>query len=146
MKIILLQDVKNLGKKGNVCNVSDGYARNFLLPKKLATLADANALNAIKGKEEAVVHRKAVEKEKALALKDKLDGALIEINAKAGGTGKLFGSVTSKEIIEKINSKFSIEIDKKKLQIEDIKQFGQYSGEIKLPHGVIAMINVLVKE
>ena len=98
MKVVLLQDVKGHGKKGELCNVSDGYARNFLFPKKLAVEADNAALNELRNREEAAAHHKQEEIDAANALAAKLDGKTVEIKAKAGAGGKLFGSVTSKEI------------------------------------------------
>lgn len=146
MKVVLLQDVKGHGKKGELCNVSDGYARNFLFPKKLAVEADNAALNELKNREEAAAHHKKEEIAAAQSLADTLNGKEIVIKAKAGSNGKLFGSVTSKEIAAEIKNKLGIEIDKKKMSVADIKNFGEYTAEIKLYQGIVAKITVKVTE
>lgn len=146
MKVVLLADVKGHGKKGELCNVSDGYARNFLFPKKLAVEANATAMNELKNREEAKAHHIAEEKKAAEETAAKLDGKLIEISAKAGASGKLFGAVTAKEIAAEINKKFNIDIDRRKMQVADIKQFGEYTADIKLYNGISAKIQVIVKE
>lgn len=146
MKVVLLQDVKGKGKKGELCNVSDGYARNFLFPKKLAVEADNTALNELKNREESAAHHKKEEIAAAKETAAKLDGKTISITAKAGAGGKLFGSVTSKEIAAEIKAKLGIEIDRKKMNVADIKNFGEYTAEIKLYQGVTAKITVKVSE
>ncbi len=146
MKVVLLQDVKGKGKKGELCNVSDGYARNFLFPKKLAVEADNAALNELKNREEAVAHHKKEELEAAKVTASKLDGKTVTIRAKAGAGGKLFGSVTGKEIAAEIKNSLGIEIDRKKMNVADIKNFGEYTAEIKLHQGVTAKITVKVSE
>ncbi|MBQ3546865.1 MAG: 50S ribosomal protein L9 [Clostridia bacterium] len=146
MKVVLLQDVKGHGKKGELCNVSDGYARNFLFPKKLAVEADNAALNELKNREQAAAHHKQEEINAAKATADALNGKEVVIKAKAGSNGKLFGSVTSKEIAAEIKNKLGIEIDKKKMSVADIKNFGEYTAEIKLYQGIVAKINVKVTE
>ncbi len=146
MKVVLLQDVKGHGKKGELCNVSDGYARNFLFPKKLAVEADNAALNELKNREQAAAHHKQEEINAAKATADALNGKEVVIKAKAGSNGKLFGSVTSKEIAAEIKNKLGIEIDKKKMSVADIKNFGEYTAEIKLYQGITAKINVKVTE
>ena len=146
MKVVLLQDVKGHGKKGELCNVSDGYARNFLFPKKLAVEADNAALNELKNREQAAAHHKQEEINAAKATADALNGKEVVIKAKAGSNGKLFGSVTSKEIAAEIKNKLGIEIDKKKMSVADIKNFGEYTAEIKLYQGIAAKINVKVTE
>ena len=146
MKVVLLQDVKGHGKKGELCNVSDGYARNFLFPKKLAIEADNAALNELKNREQAAAHHKQEEINAAKATAEALNGKEIVIKAKAGSNGKLFGSVTSKEIAAEIKNKLGIEIDKKKMSVADIKNFGEYTAEIKLYQGIVAKINVKVTE
>ena len=146
MKVVLLQDVKGHGKKGELCNVSDGYARNFLFPKKLAVEADNAALNELKNREQAAAHHKQEEINAAKATADALNGKEIVIKAKAGSNGKLFGSVTSKEIAAEIKNKLGIEIDKKKMSVADIKNFGEYTAEIKLYTGITAKITVVVTE
>lgn len=146
MKVVLLADVKGHGKKGELCNVSDGYARNFLFPKKLAVEADNTALNELKTREAAKEHHKQEEIKAAKELAEKLNGKEIVIKAKAGSSGRLFGSVTSKEIAEKIAETLSVTIDKKKMQVADIKNFGEYTAEIKLYQGISAKITVKVTE
>lgn len=146
MKVVLLADVKGHGKKGELCNVSDGYARNFLFPKKLAIEADNTALNELKNREEAAAHHKKQEIEAAKATAAKLEGKTVTIIAKAGTAGRLFGSVTSKEIAAEIKKSLGIEIDKKKMTAPDIKNFGEYTAEIKLYQGITAKINVKVTE
>ncbi len=146
MKVILLQDVKGHGKKGELCNVSDGYARNFLFPKKLAVEAGNAAMNELKNREAAAAHHKKEEIEAATATAKELEGKIITISAKAGSNGKLFGSVTSKEIANEIKNKLGIEIDKKKMNVADIKNFGEYTAEIKLYQGISAKITVKVTE
>lgn len=146
MKVVLLADVKGHGKKGELCNVSDGYARNFLFPKKLAVEANATAMNELKNREESKAHHIAEEKRMAEETAAKLDGKQVEISAKAGASGKLFGAVTAKEIAAEIKNKFGIDIDRRKMQVADIKQFGEYTAEIKLYTGIAAKIQVIVKE
>lgn len=146
MKVILLQDVKGLGKKGELCNASDGYARNFLFPKKLAVEADNTALNDLKNRESAAAHHKQEEIDAATETAKKLDGKSVKIFAKAGSNGKLFGSVTSKEIAAEIKKTLGIEIDRKKMNVADIKNFGEYTAEIKLYKGINAKITVVVTE
>ena len=146
MKVVFLQDVKGQGKKGELCNVSDGYARNFLFPKKLAVEADNAALNELKNREEAAAHHKKEEIAAAQSIADTLNGKEIVVKAKAGSNGKLFGSVTSKEIAAEIKNKLGIEIDRKKMSVADIKNFGEYTAEIKLYQGIAAKITVKVTE
>ena len=146
MKVILLADVKGLGKKGELCNASDGYARNFLFPKKLAIEADSAALNELKNREAAAAHHKKEEINAANETAKKLEGKSVIIKAKAGAGGKLFGSVTSKEIAAEIKNSLGIEIDKKKMSVADIKNFGEYTAEIKLYQGITAKITVKVTE
>ncbi len=146
MKVILLQDVKGHGKKGELCNVSDGYARNFLFPKKLAVEADNTALNELKNREQAAAHHKQEEIKAAKDTAAKLNGKTVTIKAKAGSNGKLFGSVTSKEIASEIAKNIGIEIDRKKMNVADIKNFGEYTAEIKLYTGITAKITVKVTE
>lgn len=146
MKVILTADVKGQGKKGELVNVSDGYARNFLFPKKLAIEADNTAMSELKSRESAAAFHKQEEINAANALKAKLDGKTITIKAKAGGQGKLFGSVTSKEVAAELNKVFATSIDKKKMTMADIKNFGEYSAEVKLYQGISAKITVKVEE
>ncbi|MBQ7726203.1 MAG: 50S ribosomal protein L9 [Clostridia bacterium] len=146
MKVVLLADVKGKGKKGELCQVSDGYARNFLFPKKLAVEADAAAMNELKTKEQAKAHHKQEEIDNANHIAEKLNGQTVVIHAKAGTGGRLFGSVTTKEIASAIQSTYGFEIDRKKMSAGEIKNFGEYSAEIKLYQGISAKITVQVTE
>ena len=146
MKVVLLADVKGKGKKGELCNVSDGYARNFLFPKKLAVEANATAMNELRNREEATAHHIAEEKKAAEALQKLLSGKRVVISAKAGSSGKLFGSVTTKEVAAAVLESFGTTIDRRKMNMADIKQFGEYTAEIKLYNGIVAQITVVVKE
>lgn len=146
MKVVLLADVKGHGKKGELCNVSDGYARNFLFPKKLAVEADNAALNELKNREEAKAHHKQEEINAAKSTAALLDGKTVVIKAKAGSAGRLFGSVTSKEIAAEIQKSLGVEVDRKKMTVADIKNFGEYTAEIKLHQGIIAKVTVSVTE
>lgn len=146
MKVILTADVKGSGKKGEVINVSDGYAKNFLLPKKLAVLADAAAMNDLKQKKSSEDHKKEVALNEANEAKNKIDGKTVNIAAKAGADGsRLFGSVTAKDVVEAIEKQFSVSADKKKIALSsDIKGFGTYTAEVKFHAGVTAKVNVNV--
>ena len=146
MKVILKQDVKGLGKKGELVNESDGYARNFLFPKGLAAEANAQAMSEFKNKQQAEKYRIETETAAAKAAAERISGKTIHITAKAGQNGKLFGSVTSKEIAEKVKAEFGIETDKRKIIVDDIKQFGTYEFEIKLYQGISAKLYVMVGE
>ena len=115
MKVILLDNIKGVGKKDEVINASDGYARNFLLPKKLAVEANSANMNKLKAKQDSNQYRKNVEKEEAQKIAEKLKGILLKISVKAGENGKIFGSITSKEIAENLKSQYQIEVDKKKI-------------------------------
>lgn len=145
MKVILLQDVKGTGKKDDIVNVSDGYARNFLLPKKLAVEASAAAMNDIRNRERAREHHIQEEKKAAQAIADKLSGTTVKLTAKAGSSGKLFGSVTAKEVAELISRAAGVDIDKRKVALaSEIKSFGTYECEVKLYTGISAKMFVLV--
>lgn len=146
MKVILNQDVKDLGKKGELVNVSDGYAKNFLLPRKIAVVADAAAMNELKNREMSKAHHLAVEKANAQAAAEKLEGKSLRISAKAGANGRLFGSVTSKEIAEHIKNVFDIDIDKKKIAVEDIRSFGTFECTVKVYTGISAKLFIVVGE
>lgn len=146
MKVVLKQDVKGLGKKGELVNTSDGYARNFLFPKGLACEANAQSMTELKNREQSEKYRIETETAAAKKAAAEISGKTIRITAKAGQNGKLFGSVTSKEIAEKINSEFGIKTDKRKIVVEDIKQFGTYEFEIKLYTGISAKLFVMVGE
>lgn len=146
MKVVLLQDVKDIGKKDQVVNVSDGYARNFLLPRKLAKEATAAVMNDVKTKESAKAHHKREEVKAANELKAKLDGKVVTIKAKAGKEGKLFGAVTSKDVAAALKAQHKIEIDKKKIVMKDIKTFSRVDAEVKIYPEIHAKITVNVEE
>lgn len=146
MKVILKADVKGLGKKGQLVNASDGYARNFLFPKNLAAEANAQAMSELKNKEDSEKYRIATEKAAAQKAADKIGGKTVKLTAKAGQNGKLFGSVTSKEISEKLKKEFDISVDKRKIVMDDIKAFGTYEAEVKLYIGISAKIYISVGE
>ncbi len=147
MKVILKQDVKNLGEKNSVVEVKDGYARNYLLPKGLAVEANEANLNIVKNKKEAEKVRKDKELDNAKDLAAKLDDTVITIKTKAGESGKLFGSITSMDIAENIKQNVGIDIDKKKINMpEAIKNLGEYEVEVRLYTGVNALVKVNVVE
>ncbi len=147
MKVILLADVKGQGKKDQLINVSDGYARNFLFPKNLAIPADAKAMGELKSKEEARLHRIEVEKAEARAMAEKLGGVTVKITAQAGADGRLYGSVTSKDIAEALTKQIGSEIDKRKLVLPDsMKAFGTYSIEIKLYPEITGKFTLVISD
>lgn len=147
MKVILLQDVKALGKKGELVTASDGYARNFLFPKKLAKEANAQAMNEYKNAENSKNFKIATQKAQAEHDKKMLEGKKFKMTAKAGQGGRLFGSVTAKQVAEEIKKQYNISIDKRKVVLEcDIKEFGTYRAEVKLYTGIVAKIDVQVAE
>ncbi len=146
MKVILLADVKSKGKKGDLINVSDGYARNFLFPKNLATIADSAAISEMNSQKAATEHHKQEEIDAAKAVAKILDGKTVTLKAKGGSSGRLFGSITSKEIADEINRVFSVNVDKKKLSVADIKNFGDYTAEVKLYKGIVAKLSIKVEE
>ena len=147
MKVILQQDVKGQGKKGQIVEVSDGYARNFLLPKKLAVAATADSLNAAKLQEKARLAQIEREKAQAQEISKKLEGIVVKVEAKAGAGGKLFGAVTSNEISAALEEQFGIVVEKNKIvQGEPIKAFSTYSVKCKLGHEISGTINLVVTE
>ena len=146
MKVILLEDVKGYGKKGELVTAADGYARNYLLPRRLAVEANASAMNDLKNREAALKRHQEEEKRQAKEMFDRLDGKTLKIAAKAGSQGRLFGSVTSKEIAQELLAQFGCDIDKRKIVSPEIKNFGIYECEIKLHHGVTAKISAEVGE
>jgi len=145
MKLVLLQDVKSLGKKGEMVNASDGYARNFLIPKGLAKEVNNQVMNEFKNAENSKKYKTEQEIAAANAAKEKLDGKSILIKAKAGQGSKLFGSITSKEVSAEIKNKFALDIDKRKIQMGDIKTVGSFKAEIKLYTGISATLTVEVE-
>lgn len=147
MKVILKEDVKGSGKKGDLVNVSDGYARNYLFPKGLAMEANAQAMDEFKAKQAAKEHHAAVEKQQAEELAARLKGKSVKLAAKAGAGGKLFGSVTAKEVADEINKAFGCSIDKRKISLgADIKAFGTYQAQVKLHPGISVQVGVTVGE
>ena len=145
MKVILLQDVKAQGKKGELVNVSEGYARNFLFPKKLAIEADAKAMNELKNKEASEKFRIETERAAAKELAKKLEGVTVKIPMAHGADGRLYGSVTSKEIAEQLKAQHGLEIDKRKISMSDpLKAYGSYQLDVKLFTDVTGKINVLI--
>ena len=147
MKVILKTDVKGTGKAGELCEVSDGYGRNFLLPRGLATEANAQAMNELKNREESNAFKKKQEKEAAESAAKTLDGATLHLHAKAGSGGRLFGAITTKEIAEAIRKTLGVDVDKRKIMLDaDIKNYGMYEAEVKLLAGVSAKVKVSVTE
>lgn len=147
MKVLLKEDVKGHGKKGDIVNVADGYARNFLLPKNLAIVADAKAVNDIKMQKEAVLHKAKAEKQSAQELAEKLNKVTVKLSAAAGPDGKLYGSITTSNIAEKLKKDCNIDIDKRKFVLEEnIKAFGTYAVEVKVYPEVTAQVTVVVTD
>ncbi len=147
MKVVLLQDVKAQGKKDQIIEVSDGYARNFLFPKKLAVPADAKVVNDIKSKQSSAKHREEVERENARSLAKKLSEITVTVSADAGTDGRFYGAVTSKDIAEALKAQTGIEADKRKIQLDaPIKAFGTYKIEVKLYADISGKFNVKVVE
>lgn len=147
MKVIFLQDVKGQGKKGEIKEVSDGYARNFLLPKKLASEADNKAINEMKGKKASEDYRIEVEKQNAKATAEKLETVTVIIKMTAGADSRLYGSVTSKDIAEHLKTQTGIEVDKRRIMLsEPIKSFGTYKADVKLYGEISGKITVTVTE
>ncbi len=146
MKVILNQDVKGQGKKGDMIEVSDGYARNFLLPKNLAKEATKENINVMQGQKDSQEYRKKKELEEANDIKAKVEAVTVALKAKAGENGKLFGSVTSKDVSEKLKMQHHIKIDKKKFVLPDgIKALGTTNVDIKIYPGVTATLKVKVE-
>lgn len=146
MKVILQKDVRGQGKKGQMVEVSDGYARNFLLPKKLAVAATAENVNTMNMQEKARREKEAREKEAALALASKIKDMPVKVKAKAGTGGRLFGSVTTKEISVALKEQYGVDIPKASLQSEPIKAFGTYQVKAKLGYEISAILTVHVEE
>ena len=147
MKVILLQDVKGKGKKGQMLEVSDGYARNFMLPKKLAIEATADAINTMRMNDKAAAEKAAKEKAEALAISKELRAMTLVVTAKGGGAGRLFGSVTNQEIADALTAKTGITLDKRKIVISDpIKSVGTYHVTCKLGYEINAPLTVKIEE
>ncbi len=143
MKVILKADIKGVGKKDQVINASDGYARNFLFPKNLAVEANAENMSKLKGMQDSKAFKKSQEKEEAERTADKLSKILLKIKVKSGANGKIFGGVSSKEIAENLEKQYQIKVDKKKIDLkETIKTLGSLTVDIKLFEGVIGKVKV----
>ncbi|WP_234118357.1 50S ribosomal protein L9 [Clostridium hydrogenum] len=146
MKVILLKDIKGTGKKGDVIEASDGFARNFLLPKNLAEEANASNVHTLNLKKEAERRKKIEETEQAQRLADELKGKVIKISAKAGNNGRLFGAITSKDIAVQIKNQLKVEVDKKKVVTDTIRQLGDYDIELKLYPEISTKIKVSISD
>ncbi len=147
MKVILNQDVKGQGKKGQLVEVSDGFARNYLLPRKLAVEANNSNINILNGKNDSEAHRKQVALDEATAQKEKMEQIEVKLTAKAGENGKLFGSITSKDVADALTNQHHIKLDKKKFVMPDgIKVLGTTVVEVKIHPGVIGKLKVVVTE
>lgn len=145
MKVILTQDVKAQGKKGQLINVSDGYARNFLLPRGLAVEANAQAVTEMENREQSRLHKIEEDTRMAKELAEKLESIQVKIQAGSGEDGRLYGSVTAKDIAEALGEQFGIPMDKRKIQLESpIRAYGVYSLPVKLYTGISAKLSVLV--
>ena len=145
MKVILLDNIKGVGKKDEIINASDGYARNYLLPKKLAVEANAENMSKLNNKKESAIYKKDQEKQNAEELAKKLKGIMLKIKVKAGENGKIFGGVTSKEISENLKNQYNFAVDKKKIELKDtIKTLGSFNVSIKLFEGITANLRVEV--
>ncbi len=147
MKVILLQDVKGKGKKGQMIEISDGYARNFMLPKKLAIEATADAVNTMRMNDKAAAEKAAKERAEAVEISNQLRNMTLTVTAKGGGAGKLFGSVTNQEIADALKAKSGIALDKRKIVIADpIKNVGTYTVQCKLGYEITAPLTVKIEE
>ena len=143
MKVILLDNIKGVGKKDEIKNVSDGYARNFLFPKKLAVEANSENMSKLKAKQDANQYKKSQEKEEAQKQAEKLKNILLKIAVKSGENGRIFGSITSKEIADSLKEQYKIEVDKKKIDLkEPIKTLGSFNVSIKLYEGVVGNLKI----
>ncbi|KAJ50040.1 large subunit ribosomal protein L9 [Clostridium tetanomorphum] len=146
MKVILLSDVKNVGKKGDVVNASDGYARNFLFPRKLAIEANDSNMHILNNKKQAERRQKLAEIEEAQKIANNLKGKEIKLKVKSGESGRLFGSITGKDISEELKKCFNVDIDKKKIVVDAIRQLGIYEVEVKIYPEISTKIKVIVEE
>ena len=143
MKVILTQDIKGVGKKDEIINANDGYARNFLFPKKMAVEANKQNMSLLQGRKDSANFKKEQDKEKANELKDKISKIMLTIKVKSGENGKIFGSITSKEISTELKKQHNIEIDKKKIMLKEaIKEQGTFTIEIKLYEGRIGKLKI----
>ena len=146
MKVLLLEDVKGSGKKGEVVNVSDGYARNYLLPRKMAEPADAQAINAANIQKSAAQHRKFTAGVKAREIAQALDGHSIRVKARVGENGKLFGTVSGKEIAAALKEQKGVDVDRKKISVDPIRALGEYPAKLSLFEGISVTVKVIVEE
>ena len=147
MKVILLQDVKGKGKKGQMIEVSDGYARNYMLPRKIAVEATADAVNTMRMNDKAAAEKAAKERAEAMEISKKLRDMTLVVTAKGGGAGRLFGSVTNQEIADALQKKAGIKLDKRKIVIADpIKSVGTYTVTCKLGYEITAPLSVKIEE
>ena len=147
MKVILLQDVKGKGKKGQMLEVSDGYARNFMLPKKLAIEATADAINTMRMNDKAAAEKAAKERAEAVEVSNRLRQLTLVVKAKGGGAGRLFGSITNQEIADALKANTGIALDKRKIVIADpIKNVGTYTVQCKLGYEITAPLTVKIEE
>lgn len=145
MKVILKQDIKGVGKKDQIVNAADGYARNYLFPKNLAVPADTGNMNNLKAKNESIAYRKGEDLKESKEIAEKLKKVTLKFKVKAGDNGKLFGGVTAKEIAETLKKDYNINIDKKKVLLnETIKNAGVTKVELKLNEGVLATVSVMI--
>lgn len=145
MKVILKSDIKGVGKKDEVINATDGYARNFLFPKKLAVEANAENMSKLKAKQDSNAFKKSQEKQEAEKVANQLSKILLKIKVKSGANGKIFGGVSSKEIAENLEKQYQIKVDKKKIELKDtIKNLGNFTIDIKLFEGVVGKIKINV--
>ena len=145
MKVLLLQDVKGQGKKDQIVDVSDGYARNFLFPKKLAVVADNKALNEVKNKEASKQYKIETEKAAANAIAAKLSEVVVKITVNAGADGRLYGSITSKDIAEALSKQHGVTVDKRKIVMPDpIKAYGTYNFDVRLYPEIVGKVKVTV--
>lgn len=143
MKVILTQDIKGVGKKDEIINANDGYARNFLLPRKLAVEANNQNMSLLQGRKDAAEFKKEQEKDVANQIKEKLSKIMLTIKVKSGENGKIFGSITSKEIAAELKNQYHIEIDKKKIGLKEaIKELGIFTVEIKLYEGIVGKLKI----
>jgi large subunit ribosomal protein L9 len=146
MKVVLKSDVKGQGKKGQIVQVSDGYARNFLFPKGLAAPADAKAENELKNQISSQEYKAKVDLENALATKEKLESLQVTVKMNAGTDGKIYGSVTNAHVSDLLEQQHKIKIDKRKITLPPVKNFGTFHAEIKLSSGVNAELKIVVEE
>ena len=143
MKVILKQDIKGVGKKDDIINANDGYARNFLFPKNLAVPADKGNMANLEARKSSENHRKELEKKEAMELAKKIEGILLKLPVKSGENGKVFGSITAKEIADKLDTQYKIKVDKKKITLaEPIKVLGTFTIDIKLYDGVNTKLKI----